>query len=205
MAVGYGSSGYSIAAKLGVPLSEAKTKVSDLQSKMKGMAAFKKKAARFIRDNGYLVINAQTGHRVYWPEWSSWRQEDLSHTQDFWEDYNNFHKGTNDEVCKRYQKFKAIGAEWLERKVLNVPIQGGSAIVLKTASINLFKWIVKNGYFGKILFCVFAHDEICCECPKELENIFPKMLQDIMEKAAAVFYKDIPIPAEASVGTYWIH
>lgn len=204
-AVGYGSSGYSIAAKLGVPLSEAKTKVSDLQSKMKGMAAFKKKAAKFLREHGYLIINEQTGHRVYWPEWNSWRQEDLSHTQDFWEEYNSVHKGTGDSVCKAYQRFKAMGAEWLERKVLNVPIQGGSAIVLKRAASELFKWVVKNGYFGKVLFCVFAHDEIDCECPKELENTFPKVMQNTMEKAAAMFYKELPIPAECSCSNHWVH
>lgn len=204
-AVGYGSSGYSIAAKLGVPLEEAKTKVSALQSKMKGMASFKKKASKFLRENGYLIINDITGHRVYWPEWNTWRQEDLSHTQDFWDEYNNFHKGTGDSVCKRYQKFKAQGADWLERKVLNVPIQGGSAIVLKKAATDLFRWVVNNNYFGTILFCVFAHDEIDCECPKELENVFPQVMQSIMKKAAATFYKELPIPAEASCGSYWIH
>ena len=64
---------------------------------------------------------------------------------------------------------------------------------------------MKNGYFGTILFCVFVHDEIDCECPKEIAEDFAKVMQDIMEKAAAKYYKKLPIPAEASIGDHWIH
>ena len=78
-------------------------------------------------------------------------------------------------------------------------------IVLKHAAANLFRWIVEHGYFGKILFCVFVHDEIDCECPKEIADSFAKMMEKIMEKAAATFYKKLAIPAECSVGPYWIH
>lgn len=204
-AVGYGSKGFSIAAKMGIPLARAKTMVANLQAKMHGMATFKRKAGKFIRENGYLVVCPKTGHRVYWPEWSGWRQEDLSHTKEFWEDYNNFHKGTDDAVCKQYQKFKAKGADWLDRKVLNVPIQGGCAVVLKKAVTDLFNWVVDNGYFGTILFCVFAHDEIDCECPADMGDSFGRIMQYIMESAASTFYSDIPIPAECSIDTHWVH
>ena len=77
--------------------------------------------------------------------------------------------------------------------------------MLKQAAGDLFRWIVQNGYFNKILFCVFVHDEICTECPEELKDIFPHKLEEIMEKAAAKYYKRLPIPAESSVGSHWIH
>ena len=47
--------------------------------------------------------------------------------------------------------------------------------------------------------------EIDIECPKELTENFTKVLQDTMQKAAAKYYKKLPIPAEASVGDHWIH
>lgn len=78
------------------------------------------------------------------------------------------------------------------------------AIIMKTSLYNLFKWIVDNNLFGKVHICASVHDEICCDYPEELEQ-FPKVLETIMEKAAATYCKSLPIPAEASVGNHWIH
>lgn len=75
---------------------------------------------------------------------------------------------------------------------------------MKTAMTWLFKWIIDNGYFGIIHICASVHDEICCDYPEEAKN-FPKILEDTMERAAAKYCKSLPIPAEASVGTHWIH
>lgn len=75
---------------------------------------------------------------------------------------------------------------------------------MKDAMTTLFNWIVDNGYFGVIHICVSVHDEINCDYPEEIEN-FPKVLTNIMESSAAKYCKSLPIPAEASVGDYWIH
>jgi hypothetical protein len=42
------------------------------------------------------------------------------------------------------------------------------------------------------------------EYPKEIED-FPKIVSSMMEASAAKYCKSLPIPAEASVGTCWIH
>ena len=41
--------------------------------------------------------------------------------------------------------------------------------------------------------------------PEELKDTYPKIVEDIMEKAAAKYYHKLPIPAVAEVGQYWIH
>lgn len=204
-AIGYGSDGSAIAKSIGMSVEKAKSMVQGILKGMPGMASFKKKAAKFVKENGYIVINHVTGHRVYWPEWGVWRAEEDMYDRKFWEDYNIYHKGTNDEICQRVRKHISLGHDWFEKNVLNYPIQGGSAIVLKQAAADLFKWIVKNGYFGKILFCVFVHDEIDCECPKEMADSFSKVVTSIMEKAASMYYKKLPIPSEASISDHWVH
>lgn len=75
---------------------------------------------------------------------------------------------------------------------------------MKLAMTKLFDWIVSNGYFDKVHICCSVHDEIVCDFPKELVT-FPKTLETIMEESAAVFCKSLPIPAEASVDTHWVH
>lgn len=204
-AVGYGSDGSAIAASIGMSVDKAKEMVAGILKGMPGMAAYKKKTGKFLKENGYIVINETTGHRVYWPEWASWKAVDDSFDRHFWDDYYAFHQGTNDAVCQKVKEHKQKGHDWFGKNVLNYPIQGGSAIVLKQAAADLFRWIVQNDYFGKILFCVFVHDEIDCECPEEISGKFSKIMESVMEKAADKYYTRIKIPAEGSVGTYWIH
>ena len=201
----YGGKGYASAAKLGLDTQTVLDSMAQLQKVMKGMAAYKKKAAKFVKDHGYIVINEQTGHRIYWPEWAEWKAVEDTFDSQFWENYRIYHQGTDDEVCRKVAQHKKKGESWLEKNVLNYPIQGGSAIVLKQAAADLFEWVVRNNLFGKVLFCVFVHDEIDCECPEPLSAIVTKKIEQIMEKAAGRFYKRLPIPSEGSVGDHWIH
>lgn len=204
-AVGYGSDGSSIAKTIGMPIEKAKEMVANMLKGMPGMAKSKKDFGEFLREHGYIVINQITGHRIYWPEWAEWKSVEDSMDRQFWLDYQTYHKGTNDAVCKKVAKHRSRGHDWFEKNVLNYPIQGGSAIVLKQAAADLFEWVVQHGYFGKILFCVFVHDEIDCECPAEYAEVFSEKMKSIMEKATAKFYKKLPIPAECSSGDHWIH
>lgn len=184
---------------------EEREMIQNILKEMKGMASFKKKMVRFLKKNGYIVINPITGHRIYWPEWGSWRAVEDTFDRTFWDNYNMFHKGTNDAVCKKVRAHNEVSKEWFDKNVLNYPIQGGSAIILKQAIADLFEWIVRNDFFGKILFCVFVHDEIDCECPKPIAHRFAAVVQKIMENAAARYVTKLPIPAECSIETYWKH
>jgi len=204
-ALGYGSDGTAIASSIGMSVEKAREMVQGILKGMPGMANFKKKAGKFLKENGYIIINKATGHRITWPEWGAWKAEEDRYTTDFWNDYKLYHKGTDDDVARRVKKHLRDGKDWFDKNVLNYPIQGGSAIVMKKAAADLFRWVIKNKLFNKVLFCVFVHDELDCECPEELKDTFPKILSSIMEKAAATYYKRLPIPAEATVEKYWVH
>ena len=77
--------------------------------------------------------------------------------------------------------------------------------MLKKAATALYKWVLDNGYWGKILFVNFTHDEINSEFPEELKDIYPNVVANIMQEAAAEYYHKLPIPAEPAVGSFWIH
>ena len=204
-AVGYGSDGTSISTSVGLPVEKAREMVAGILKGMPGMAKFKKNTIKFLKEHGYIIINPITGHRVYWPEWASWKAVEDSFDREFWENYKVYHKGTGDAVCKKVKKHMQQGHDWFGKNVLNYPIQGGSAIVLKQAAADLFEFVVKHNLFGKVLFCVFVHDEIDCECPKEMADDFAKIMENIMEQAAKKFYKRLPIPAECSTADHWVH
>lgn len=204
-AVQFGSDGTAVAPQLGIHEDEARKLVSNLLNGMIGLKSFKEKGSRFVMQHGYVDILSATGHRAYWWDWEHWKEVQESYTSDFWKDYKQYHKGTNDSICREVKQHFQAKSKWCDRMSLNLPTQGGGAVVLKEAAIALYKWVIDHGYWGKILFVNFTHDEINSEFPEELKDIYPKIVSDIMQKAAAKYYHKLPIPAEAEVSDHWVH
>ena len=204
-AVQFGSDGTAVAPQLGISVEEARQLVSNLLQGMKGLASFKEAAGKELMKKGYVLIMPQTGHKAYWWDYDVWKDRQKSFTSEFWDNYRAYHKGTGDEVAQKVKEhFKAV-SKWRDRNSLNMPTQGGGAIVLKDAMIDWFNWVVDNGYFGKILLVNLTHDECNSEFPEELKDTYPKKVEEIMANSAAKYYHKLPIPAVAEVGDYWIH
>lgn len=204
-AVQFGSDGTAVAPQLKISVEEARQLVKNLLNGMIGLKTFKEKGSRFVLNNGYVNILSQTGHRGYWWNWKHWKEVQKSYTSEFWDTYKLYHKGTGDEVCKKVKEHFQAKSKWCDRMSLNLPTQGGGAVVLKEAMIKLYKWIIDNGYWGKILFCNFTHDECNTEFPEELKNVYPQIVANIMQETAAKYYHKLPIPAVAEVSDHWVH
>ena len=200
----FGGSEYAIQSSLGCSLEEAQKFKEAYDSGFKGIAEFKKKGSKFVREHGYVLMNKYTGHRMYWHDWTYWKDVQKSYTSQFWDEYKAKHKGTGDSVEQEVKYHFKAAAKW-DRMALNAPTQNTGVCILKTAATATFNWIVDNGYFNKILLCALVHDEQLIEIPKELKGTFPKLLEKIMLDSAAMFCKSVPIPAEAEVGDHWIH
>lgn len=138
-----------------------------------------------------------------WWDWCIWKKRQESFNSDFWEDYKINHKNTGDSINLSVKHHFQAASKW-DRMALNAPTQGQGCIILKTAAIMLYKWIIDNNLFDKVKLCAFVHDEILAEYPKELKD-FPKIVEDTMFKAAAIYCKAVPIPAEAEVSDHWVH
>lgn len=205
LAFQFGSDGTAAAKSLGITVEEARKLVSNILDGMKNLAEYKKRQSKFVDDNGYVVIHEVTGHKGYWPQWKKWKEEQKSYTKEFWDDYKMYHKGTGSETALKVRKHFKDGSKWKDRMTLNLPTQGGGAIVIKDTITTLFNWIVDNGYFNKIKLVNVTHDECNTEFPEELKDTYPKLVEDIMLQSAAKYYHKLPIPAEAAVGPYWIH
>lgn len=199
----FGGSEFSIMGSMGCSIEEARAFKEAYDKGFPGITAFKQKGSKFVRQNGYVLICQYTGHKMYWWDWEKWKEEQESFTEQFWEEYRQYHKGTNDEIAQMVSRHFKVASKW-DRMALNGPTQGTGACILKDAVTQLFNWVIQNDLFGKVKFCAFVHDEICVEFPKEMEE-FPKMLEKLMQESAAKFCKSLPIPAEAAVGEYWIH
>lgn len=199
----FGAAAPTIAKSAGCSEEQAQKYIDDLDKFFAGRTAFVKKGSRFVREHGYVLINPVTGHKVYWWDWPEWKVRQASFTPEFWEDYRIHHKGTGDDVAVMVRNHFQAASKY-DRYALNSPTQGTGAIIMKDALTQLFNWIVDSGSFGEIKICVVVHDEINCEYPETCVN-FPEILAQIMTESASKYCKSLPIPAEASVGDYWIH
>lgn len=200
----FGAAAPTLASTVGCTVEEAQTVIDKLDNAFIGMTAYAKRGAAFVRNHGYIVINPQTGHRLHWWDWEHWKDNQKRFNQPgFWDDFKVRHKGTGDNVALEVRHHFQAASKY-DRLARNVVTQGTGAIILKYAMTLLFNWIVDNNYFNIIHICVAVHDEINCDYPEELD-FFPKKLTGIMEEAAARYCKSLPIPAEASVGSFWIH
>lgn len=200
----FGGSEFAIASSLGCSIEEARKFKNAYDNGFKGIAEFKKKGSAFVRSHGYVLINPITGHKMYWWDLDKWKKEQESYTQGFWEEYRQYHKGTMDDIVLQVKHHFQTASKW-DRMALNAPTQGTGSIIIKTAAINLLKWILSNNLFGKVKLCAMVHDELLVEFPSSIKDSFPLILEDIMFKAAAKYCKKVPIPAEAEVGDHWIH
>lgn len=204
-AVQFGSDGTAVAPQLKIPVEEARQLVINLLNGMTGLKSFKEKWSKFVLNNGYMIIMPQTGHRGYWHDWEQWKEIQAGYTREFWDNYKLYHKGTGDLVCMEVKEHFQAKSKWCDRMSLNLPTQGGGAVVLKDACITWFNWVVDNGYFGKVLLVNLTHDEINTEFPEELKETYPSMMAKIMQDSAAKYYHKLPIPAVPEVGDHWIH
>ena len=199
----FGGTAYAIQNAMGCTLEKAQEFADSYAKGFPGIAKFKEKASKTVREKGYIELCNITGHKTYWSEFNNWKDEQLSYTQEFWEEYKNIHKPNKDKVYLSVKKhFQQVSK--YERKALNSPTQGTGAIILKDSQINLFNWVVDNGYFGKCKLVCLCHDECNWEFPEELSD-FPTLVKTYMEKSAAKYCKSLPIPAEVNVGNKWIH
>lgn len=199
----FGGSEFAIQNSLGCSIEKAREFKVAYEKAFPGIAAFKKKGSKEVREKGYIVMCKETGHKMYWYKHEEWLKTQQLFTPDFWEEYKLKHKGTGDSIAKMVSEHSKEGAYW-DRLALNSVTQGTGAICLKQSGIDFFKWIVDNGYFGKVLLCDLVHDEICIEFPKEHPEI-ADILKRIMEKAASLYCKSLPIPAEPETSIYWRH
>ena len=202
-AVQFGSDGTAVAPQLGISVEEARQLVNNLLKGMTGLANFKRIGSQNVRKLGYVEAHPLTGHKCYWWDHQKWLERQASFTSEFWDNYKLYHKGTDSAVAKEVKEHFQAASKW-DRMALNIPTQGGGAIVLKEASIRLFNWIIDNDYFNKILLVNLTHDEINSEFPKEVSE-WPSIVAKTMKDAAAKYYYKLPIPAEAEVSDCWVH
>ena len=202
-ALNFGGGATAIMQAIQCTQEDADAIIRNYEEGFKGTAEFAKRGEAFVKNNGYVLMCAKTGHKMYWWDWDVWKQRQASFDSVFWESYRSIHKPANDKIAQEVKMHFKAASKW-GRMARNGPTQGTCAVMLKTAAIWFFRWLVEKGYFGKIEISALIHDEINCIYPEEIEEV-PSVLKKFMEESAALYCESLPIPATAEVSDHWVH
>lgn len=199
----FGAAAPTIAQSANCSVEQAQEYIDRLDKGFTGISRFAREGSKFVRKNGYVLINKYTGHKMYWWDHDKWLERQKSFTSEFWDEYKAYHKGTTSRIALEVREHFQAASKW-DRMARNAPTQGSGACITKLACTNFFNWIIDNGLFDKVKIVAIVHDEVCIEYPKELEDTY-KMLEYHMEEASKAYCKFSKIPAKAEVSTHWVH
>lgn len=203
-AMQFGGSAFAIQNSLGCSLEEAQQIADAYWKGFQGIADFKEKGSKFVREHGYIIMCKYSGHKMFWWDHDKWVERNKSFTQEFWKDYRENHRKTGDWVNMEVRHHFQAASKW-DRMALNSVTQGSGIVILKIAMTNFFHWLVSQGYFGKVELSALVHDESNIIFPEELKDIVPQMQSKCMEEAAALICTKLPIPAKPDISDHWKH
>lgn len=193
----------TLVANYGMSVEEAQSIEDNYKKGFYGATEYQETCKRFIEKNGYIPICKETGHKAYWWDWKWWKRQGELHTPEFWQEYS-VHKEAKDRIWQQTKEYFKARSKWHKNSV-NSTTQGLGSVIFKLFNYRFFKWIVENNLFGKVKFCIPAHDEICIECPKEYTEIVVPRLKQFMSETGELFCHRLPMPAEEEIDTCWRH
>lgn len=197
----YGGNWATLVSEYGMNPDEAKEIDYNYREGFRGVTEYQNKCKSFTANNGFIPICKLTGHKSYVYGWEEWRKNQTS--SDFWMKYRQYKDAKQKIPSIYWQHFEF--QKQMDKNAVNSTTQGLGAVCFKIFSYRFFKWIVKHGYFNKVLFCVPAHDETVIECPKQNQKEVTKALEYFMMDTAEKLCKSLPMPVESSIGDHWIH
>ena len=89
-------------------------------------------------------------------------------------------------------------AGYAERSLINAPIQGSAAEIIKCAMIKIHRQLER--YHGRARMVLQVHDELVFEVAENISNEVQGMVVSAMESAVAL---DVPIKVDVRSGTSW--
>jgi DNA polymerase-1 len=182
----YGGVGKTIAENCDVDVSVGEAAYNAFMAKFPQLEQYYKKVGALALHRGYILTNDVTKRKIYLSDFDKYKTLKRKHylSKEDW------------AYCKIYESQK-------QRLARNYPIQSTAADMTKTASILVYKMLVKNNLLGVVLWPNIVHDEIVLECPIKYAPKIQKLLKDCMEKAGKLFCPNVPILADVTIQNAW--
>lgn len=156
----YGGDANTLIGRDHIPEEEARQIEANYRKGFKGVAAYQAYQRKIVMQLGYINTCPEVGYRAYIYDYDKLKETQDKFCKEFWDKYRvlKVNDPTNPIVEEVRHYFKRKSAS--ERQSINYPIQSRGSAIFKICAVNLFNWVVDNGLFGKVKFCIPAHDKL---------------------------------------------
>lgn len=199
-AMNYGGSEHTIADRLQIPIDEAKTMVDAYFNGFPQMTKHFEKVTEETMKNGYILIDDVTKRKFFIKDFAEFKETEKRFTKEFWEKYRQ-DKTPYKQMVKDYFVTKGKIQRWSQ----NMPVQGTSGSMTKTAVIMIWDKLTKTHLHEQIKIVNIIHDEIVLEVSPNYTKAASVIIKNAMESAGKIYCKTIPMKADAVTSKYWTH
>ena len=119
----FGAAAPTIAQSANCSVEQAQEYIDRLDKGFTGISRFAREGSKFVRRNGYVLINKYTGHKMYWWDHDKWLERQKSFTSEFWDEYKAYHKGTTSRIALEVREHFQAASKW-DRMARNAHTQG---------------------------------------------------------------------------------
>lgn len=156
----YGGDANTLIGRDHIPEEEARQIEANYRKGFKGVAAYQAYQRKIAMQLGYINTCPEIGYRAYIYDYDKLKETQDKFCKEFWDKYRvlKVNDPTNPIVKEVRHYFKRKSAS--ERQSINYPIQSRGSAIFKICAVSLFNWVVDNGLFGKVKFCIPAHDKL---------------------------------------------
>lgn len=205
-AISYGGDAHTICTNVGISLPEARGIYDNYMRGFKGVKVYQDYCRKEVLERGYILLNPVTRHKAFIYDYDRLRPiYEEEQKPGFWNYYYQLKRTDPDnEIIPEVEHYKERKAA-SQKQSINYRIQNSGAMCYKLSAIYIFNHLQKHNLLFKIKWCVAVHDENDFEVPESLIDEFGNVVLKLMEEGAKPFCTRLPLPADKTVGDFWIH
>lgn len=211
----YGGSPFSLAKKLNITEEEAEKYIINYFKGLEGMEKSFEKKKKHALKHGWIQLDNYTKKRYYFPNFKEMNDCYKEVNSLYPEDYRNKSILEKDQIKKHLKKTTNYSALWkrywslrgkLERRCLNLCIQGAAATMTKLAGILLYNYRWENNVQDVFQIPIYCHDEVLAVIlDVDNKNKYAKVIEELMAKSGTYLLKQVPMKATAVISKVWEH
>jgi DNA polymerase I-like protein with 3'-5' exonuclease and polymerase domains len=178
----YGMSKFKLSATLGITIKEAEELILEYFKAFPGIGSALGYLGRFGVMKGYIQTLAPFYRKRWFPYW-------------------RFARMYVDEHVKGIRYDSTLGS--VERASKNMPIQGTSADMTKTAIFLMFEYIHDNNLSHKVKLVMQVHDQLTSRARKDYAEQWKEKKHEIMLEAAKFSITNGLLGADTNISEVW--
>lgn len=163
---------------------------------------------------GWVQLDKYSDKRYFFPDFNKMNAIFKEVNDLYPEDYKEMSYAEKDKVKANLKATTNYSQLWkdyfilrgkLERRSLNLCIQGAAATMTKLAGLLLYKYRWDNDVQDVFQVPIYCHDEVLAVVTDGKKEKYAKVIEDLMAQSGTYILKQVPMKAGAVISKVWEH